>query len=111
MQSYHIFSLPSELLETLTPRHLVNEPSRPRSPSPKPVAAKLGPTTNGLGSKTCNICNGAIFQDTEEQRSHYRADWHRYNVKTRLNGLAAVSQAEFAKLVDSPSLSSIMSQR
>ncbi|KIY70796.1 hypothetical protein CYLTODRAFT_391554 [Cylindrobasidium torrendii FP15055 ss-10] len=100
MQSYHIFSLPSELLETLTPRHLVNEPSRPRSPSPKPIATKLGPTTNGLGSRACNICNGAVFQDTEEQRSHYRSDWHRYNVKTRLNGHAAVSEADFAKLVD-----------
>ncbi|KAJ7636063.1 hypothetical protein DFH06DRAFT_1002917 [Mycena polygramma] len=94
MSHFHVYSLPVELLDTLTPRNLVSEP-RPRSPSPTPLAS-----TSTTGSRACNICNGATFQDVEEQRTHFRSDWHRYNVKTRLNGGHPVSELEFSKLVD-----------
>ncbi|KAJ7623475.1 hypothetical protein FB45DRAFT_991897 [Roridomyces roridus] len=77
----HVYSIPVELLATLTPRNLVGEQPRPRSPSP--VQQQL-PSTSG--ARACNICNGASFADVEEQRAHYRSDWHRYNVKTKLNG-------------------------
>jgi hypothetical protein len=36
----------------------------------------------------------------DEQRNHYRSDWHRYNVKVRLNGGNAVTETDFARLVD-----------
>ncbi|KAJ7460616.1 hypothetical protein FB451DRAFT_1405169 [Mycena latifolia] len=94
MSHFHIYSLPVELLDTLTPRNLVSEP-RPRSPSPVPLAS-----TFATGSRACNICNGATFIDVEEQRVHFRSDWHRYNVKTRLNGGQSVSELEFSKLID-----------
>ncbi|KAF7356857.1 bVLRF1 domain-containing protein [Mycena venus] len=94
MSHFHIYSLPIELLDTLTPRNLVSEP-RPRSPSPQPVAS-----TSTTGSRACNVCNGVTFVDVEEQRAHFRSDWHRYNVKTRLNGRQPVSELDFSKLVD-----------
>ncbi|KAJ7695094.1 hypothetical protein B0H17DRAFT_931041 [Mycena rosella] len=94
MSHFHVYSLPVELLDTLTPRNLVNEP-RPISPSPTP-----GASTSTTGSRACNVCNGATFVDVEEQRVHFRSDWHRYNVKTRLNGGQSVSEVEFSKLVD-----------
>ncbi|KAJ7035654.1 hypothetical protein C8F04DRAFT_1000779, partial [Mycena alexandri] len=94
MSHIHIYSLPVELLDTLTPRNLVNEP-RPRSPSPAPLAS-----TSTTGSRACTVCNGTTFIDVEEQRTHFRSDWHRYNVKTRMNGGQAVSELEFSKLVD-----------
>ncbi|KAJ7493452.1 hypothetical protein B0H11DRAFT_1858895 [Mycena galericulata] len=94
MSHLHVYSLPVELLDTLTPRNLVGEP-RPRSPSPAPLAS-----TSTTGSRACNVCNGATFIDVEEQRGHFRSDWHRYNVKTRLNGGQPVSELEFSKLVD-----------
>ncbi|KAJ7355571.1 hypothetical protein DFH08DRAFT_772665 [Mycena albidolilacea] len=93
MSHFHIYSLPVELLDTLTPRNLVSVP-RPRSPSPPPVASST------IGSRACNVCNGVAFVDVEEQRAHFRSDWHRYNVKTRLSGGQSVSELEFSKLVD-----------
>jgi hypothetical protein len=93
--SYHIFALPKPLLETLTPRNLISE-TPPRAPSPAPPAHP--PQTQG--ARTCNICFAATFADVDEQRNHYRSDWHRYNVKVRLNGGNAVTETDFAHLVD-----------
>ncbi|KAF7370850.1 bVLRF1 domain-containing protein [Mycena sanguinolenta] len=95
MSHFHIYSLPIELLDTFTPRNLVSNVPRPRSPSPPPVAS-----ASTVGSRACNVCNGVAFADVEEQRAHFRSDWHRYNVKTRLNGGQSVSELEFSKLVD-----------
>ncbi|KAJ6485897.1 hypothetical protein C8R45DRAFT_903736 [Mycena sanguinolenta] len=95
MSHFHIYSLPIELLDTLTPRNLIGGVPRPRSPSPPPVAS-----ASTVGSRACNVCNGVAFADVEEQRAHFRSDWHRYNVKTRLGGGQSVSELEFSKLVD-----------
>lgn len=92
---YHVYSLPVELLDTLTPRNLISEvKSRPPSP---PLSL---PAPSALGSRTCNICLGAIFIDVDEQRAHFRTDWHRYNVKAKLIGGSAATEPEFAQLLD-----------
>lgn len=87
---YSVFSLPSELLDTLTPRTLIAQPP-PREPSPPPPKP-----SQGTG---CSICLGAAFVDVDEQRAHFRTDWHRYNVKIRLAGRNPVTEAAFAELV------------
>jgi hypothetical protein len=92
--SYHIFSLPKLLLDTLTPRNLISQ-TPPHSPSP-PAAHP----PQAQGARTCNVCFAATFADVDEQRNHYRSDWHRYNVKVRLNGGSAVTEPDFAHLVD-----------
>ncbi|KAL4246254.1 ANKZF1/VMS1 family protein [Abortiporus biennis] len=94
---YHVFSLPKELLDTLVPRNILNQPPSPPRPSSPPAdpVARL-PT----GARACNVCLGATFADVDQQRIHFRSDWHRYNVKIRLHGSNPVSEAEFAKLVD-----------
>lgn len=92
--AFNIYSLPSELLDTLTPRNLVNRiPSR--VPSPEPT----NPTLTG-GPRACNICLGVTFLDVEEQRIHFRSDWHRYNVKLRLTGGKPVLEPAFTQLID-----------
>lgn len=93
--SYHVYSLPKPLLETLTPRNLISQ-TPPRSTSPGPAA----PPPQTQGARACNICLGASFSDVDEQRNHFRSDWHRYNVKIRLNGGHAVAEQDFARLVD-----------
>lgn len=103
MQSshYHVYSLPVELLDTLTPRNLVNQP-----PGPTPISepSEQTPATT-TGARACNICLAATFLDVDEQRAHFRSDWHRYNVKTRLNGGNPVSEVAFGELVDGVYLS------
>ncbi|KAF8972658.1 hypothetical protein BDZ97DRAFT_1782096 [Flammula alnicola] len=91
---YHIFSLPPELLESLTPRNLVNR-EHPRASTPEPAVA-----VSKTGPRACAICQGIVFLDVDEQRAHFRSDWHRYNVKTRLNGGKTVSEIAFSQLVD-----------
>ncbi|KAG1804509.1 uncharacterized protein BJ212DRAFT_1393488 [Suillus subaureus] len=94
-QRYHVFSLPPELLETLTPRNLISRP-------PPPEASTLVQTTPPVSdnARACNICLGATFADVTEQRTHFRSDWHRYNVKIRLRGGSPVTEPAFAQLVD-----------
>ncbi|THH01046.1 hypothetical protein EW026_g1577 [Hermanssonia centrifuga] len=92
-EHYHAFSLPSHLLHTLIPRTTLSQPEPPSTPPSPPPAA-----TNS--ARACNICLAAVFADVNEQRTHYRSDWHRYNVKIRLNGGSPVGEAQFAQLVD-----------
>ena len=49
-----------------------------------------------LHCRTCQVS----FGDEEEYRSHYRDDWHRYNLKTKLRGKDPLSQEEFAEIED-----------
>ena len=93
-QRYQVFALPPALLETLTPRNLLSrttpEDTSPVQPAPLPPS----------NARACNICLGATFLDVDEQRSHFRSDWHRYNVKIRLQGGSPVMEPAFAQLVD-----------
>ncbi|TFY72910.1 hypothetical protein EVG20_g101 [Dentipellis fragilis] len=93
-----MFSLPPELLQSLTLRNAFSQV--PELPPSRAESPQLAPGPTAASSRACNICLGASFLDVDEQRVHYRSDWHRYNVKIRLKGGEAVSEAEFAKLVD-----------
>jgi hypothetical protein len=91
---YHLFALPAELLDSLTPRNLVNRaPTRPQSPELAATASKTGP-------RACAICQGIVFLDVDEQRAHFRSDWHRYNVKTKLSGGQPISEVAFSNLLE-----------
>ncbi|KZT27751.1 hypothetical protein NEOLEDRAFT_1167864 [Neolentinus lepideus HHB14362 ss-1] len=98
-EHYHVYSLPQELLDALTPRSLItNTQEVVRSPSPD---IPISTANTGPGGRSCSICLGAIFTDVDEQRSHFRSDWHRYNVKSRLNGGKPVTEMEFTRLMES----------
>jgi len=47
----------------------------------------------GKGMMTCNTCRG------EFDRSHFKSDWHRYNLKLKLEGVTPIGEEEF-RLVD-----------
>jgi hypothetical protein len=98
-EHYHVFSLPPALLDTLVPRTLFTQtpqeaPARSASP-PLPAS-----TIQHGASRACNICLGALFSDVDEQRAHFRSDWHRYNVKMRVGGSNAVTESQFGQLID-----------
>ncbi|KAI0955115.1 hypothetical protein AcW1_006794 [Taiwanofungus camphoratus] len=89
---YHVFSLPRELLDTLIPRNVMGQAqSPPRAESP---------LLTQVSTRACNICLDTTFLDVDEQRAHFRSDWHRFNVKTRLNGGNPVTETQFSQLVD-----------
>jgi ribosome maturation protein SDO1 len=45
-------------------------------------------------SKSCNTCGGS-FASAALYRTHFRSDWHRYNIKLKLKGITPVSEQEF----------------
>ncbi|KAI8092764.1 C2H2 type zinc-finger-domain-containing protein [Halteromyces radiatus] len=47
---------------------------------------------------TCLACQVA-FPTSERQRSHYRTDWHKYNLKRKVADLSPVSAEQFAQKV------------
>jgi pre-60S factor REI1 len=72
---------------------------RLRQGKPKPIEAKSeGEGRRGgkgeMPTVTCNACN-AGFDDEEQQRLHYRSEWHRYNLKRKVAGVPGVTEALF----------------
>lgn len=47
---------------------------------------------------TCLACR-TIFDDAEAQRSHYKSDWHRYNLKRKIAEMPPVTYGEFNRIV------------
>ena len=45
----------------------------------------------------CSYCNWT-FTDREEQMSHYKTDWHRFNLKQKLRNARHVSVEEFEEM-------------
>ncbi|KAK7056226.1 hypothetical protein VNI00_002778 [Paramarasmius palmivorus] len=94
---YYLYSLPQQLLDTLTPRNLLTSSAdEEKTPEPQLQATN----TVATGPRACNVCLGISFSDVEQQRAHFRTDWHRYNVKVRLNGGQPVAEQDFAQLLD-----------
>merc|ERR1719383_1576848 len=50
-------------------------------------------------SKQCSYCR-VSFDTVEDQRSHYKLDWHRYNLKLSLENREPVEEADFSRLVE-----------
>jgi hypothetical protein len=100
---FHAFALPAQLLQNLTLRSRLAQQTaaEPNNAEQHDLSSQTAATQ---GSRACNVCLGATFLDVEEQRVHFRSDWHRYNVKIRLRGGKPTSEVDFAKLVDSTSI-------
>jgi pre-60S factor REI1 len=48
----------------------------------------------GSGIYTCLACQVA-FKSGEGQRTHYRSEWHRYNLKRKVVSLPPVTSEQF----------------
>ena len=57
------------------------------------TTAEPSDTNGGGDTKPCNTCGGSFTPG--EYRSHFRSDWHRYNVKLKMKGVAPISEREF----------------
>lgn len=51
-----------------------------------------------MATYTCNTCR-AVLEDAEAQRVHYKTDWHRYNLRRKVAGMAPVSLEGFQERV------------
>lgn len=55
-------------------------------------------TTMPITKLFCRSCN-VRFTELSEQRVHYTLDWHRYNIKRKMNGIASVTEAKFDEMI------------
>jgi len=53
----------------------------------------------GSSIKSCSYCQ-VTFEIVEDQRLHYKLDWHRYNLKQSLAGKNAISEDQFGKILE-----------
>lgn len=94
-----MYDLPQDILSTLTRKDDTEEgPSEDAIDATSKETTQESRTANAVGAKACSLC-GVTFPTVEDQRSHIRSDLHGYNLKQRIRGAKAVSEAEFEKLV------------
>ena len=58
------------------------------------------PTQACWPSCRAGVGGSAAFETAEQQRAHFKTDWHRLNVKRRLAGRAPLSEQEFEQLIE-----------
>ncbi|WVW80156.1 hypothetical protein I302_102132 [Kwoniella bestiolae CBS 10118] len=89
-----VYSIPSELLANLSVRSIQAQPTaeveeaNPQASVPKATPSNL-PGGAGL---SCQTCPSANFDTVEEQRAHFKSDWHRYNAKAKLTGRTVTAE-------------------
>ena len=74
------------------------EGANPAEPVQNTSQDGLAAALHEEGTPTCHLC-GVSFENTSEQRAHFRLDWHRFNVQRRARGQAAVDEDAFDLLV------------
>ncbi|NP_001391836.1 tRNA endonuclease ANKZF1 isoform 9 [Mus musculus] len=68
---------------------------------------KVSPYSLEISEKLfCSACD-QIFQNHQEQREHYKLDWHRFNLKQRLKNKPLLSASDFEQQSSTGDLSSI----
>lgn len=90
-----MFSLPTELLDALCVRSI--QAAAPEPIAHAPQRQEIGqPLANGR--LACQTCPNASFESVDEQRIHFRSDWHRYNTKLKLEALTGKAKGEVVGL-------------
>lgn len=70
----------------------------------EPISEDLSKLTVS-SNKSCSTC-GVTFDSTDEQRAHFKLDWHRFNIANKLKGnLKAITEEQFEEQLDNLSLS------
>ncbi|XP_032757282.1 ankyrin repeat and zinc finger domain-containing protein 1 isoform X2 [Rattus rattus] len=68
---------------------------------------KVSPCSLDISDKLfCSACD-QVFQNHQEQREHYKLDWHRFNLKQRLKNKPLLSASDFERQSSRGDLSSI----
>jgi hypothetical protein len=105
----NVYSIPPELLDLLTVRSVTNTGAlqiitpafaqdQDQDNADVDEEKAIGTRTQTQGTETekevvletgssltCQTCLGATFPTLEEQRAHFKSDWHRYNVRVSIN--------------------------
>lgn len=104
----NVYALPPDLLSSLSVRTIaeLDEPAEAGPSKSTTVATKAATLpTAGAGGLRCQTCPHATFEAVEDQREHFKSDWHRYNAKARIEGKKVVSAEQWDELAEGTSRS------
>lgn len=103
----YVYTLPTELLNILSVRSVqaaVPEPEVKKDDNDNTKASFNTLDVSQTGSLSCQTCLNTAFGTLDEQRAHFRSDWHRYNAKLVLLGKGGmVTEEEFEEINDGKS--------
>eukprot|EP00892_Ulva_mutabilis_P001109 jgi/Ulvmu1/1099/UM106_0016.1 len=105
MPARNIFALLQAYVEECTPADhskLPDAVSRLTEENVLKAAGELDDITvsaDGLQGKTCLVC-GVAFGSLEDQRAHFKSDWHRLNVRRKLKNIPCLSEEDAARVID-----------
>ncbi|KAJ3154978.1 hypothetical protein HDU86_004497 [Geranomyces michiganensis] len=74
-----------------------------RDSTPPQAAGNKDDADNPATTTACSAC-GIKFTTNAEMRSHFKTDWHRYNLKRKLADKPPMSEDHFDELVDVSSI-------
>lgn len=91
-----IYSLPTELLNTIT----LKGDSHPPVDDTSRATVRPEQERDTSGPAGCVTCNISAFENVSQQREHVRSDLHKFNLKRKLAGHKVVNADEFDKMLD-----------
>lgn len=95
-KSYYVYRLQASLIDTLSPLTVEEQIDATFS---IPVQSASESVTESLSTnRSCTFC-GEI-KDVGDIRSHYKSDFHRFNVKRKLQNQPTVNEEQFEALID-----------
>jgi len=111
-ESLHLFSLPTNVIEHLTPRTstILDKYIGIFEPDVDVIPPDMDSATAGNNALACTLCHNIGFKDVQAQRIHFKSDWHRYNSKLKLHSskAEAITEAKFSSLLEGEYLPSAL---
>ncbi|KAK9455871.1 hypothetical protein V1511DRAFT_321180 [Dipodascopsis uninucleata] len=109
LSPFYVYNLPKTLLTSLSQIAHGSTEILPSGTGYHDI--NLTPSTVPLSSskteerqKSCSTCS-YLASNVEDQRSHYRSDFHKFNLRRKISGLPIVTEDEFELILDDLELS------
>lgn len=101
-----------EIIEHRVRKQITTEAPREERKERKPQEVASQPQAKKEPTKAfkCTTCPGAEFEDLSDHRTHFKSNWHRYNIKRKLREMALLEEAEFS-LLDSESVEQFLNSK
>ena len=72
--------------------------------NPDDIAAEDLNNLTVSNTTSCSTC-GVSFENIQDQREHFKLDWHRFNIANKLKGQKPINEEQFEAQIDNLSLS------
>ncbi|CAG8472832.1 11212_t:CDS:2 [Ambispora leptoticha] len=106
----NVFNLPPEILGALVSYNTVEDADKSETTISKEITESKLALSGLIGISTagCATCGGLVFESVDEQREHYRTDFHRFNAKRKLYdpNVEPVNEEEFEEMLEEMTKSS-----